>query len=284
MSLSLLGIISLFLSNCLYFYKSDHSFNKKIIILYTWIRIILKFTLFNNLFKLNNERIFGYYISAFDYNTIIFLFAEIFYKNEYFIKLTNDKPLIFDCGANIGIATLYFKWLYPESEIYAFEPDKNTFELLRKNVLQNNLQNVHLFNSAISDRNEVVDLYVDHNTPGSLLMSTKIDRKHKEITTVNCISLSSFIKENKINQIDFLKIDIEGSEKEAIQDLDKNNQLDNINNLVIEYHHHTGNNDSGLSAFLKVFETNGFEYHIDATYFPLTEDNTSQDILLYLHK
>jgi FkbM family methyltransferase len=284
LSLSLFGLISLGLRNFDYLIKSNHTFKNKIIIILTLIRIFLKFLLFDKLFKLKHERIFGYKISAFDYSTIIFLFAEIFYKNEYYINSKNNKPIILDCGANIGIATLYFKWLYPESEIYAFEPDKITFEMLTKNVLQNKLKNVYLFNSAISDRNGIIDLYVDHNSPGSLLMHTKPERIPKEKVTVNCISLSSFINEKKISQIDFVKMDIEGSEIEAIQDLDENKQLNKIIKFVIEYHHNMGKHKSSLSEFLSIFEKNGFEYQIDACNIPINHEYTFQDVLLYVYK
>ena len=282
--MSLFGIINLGLSNFVYLIKSNHSFKNKIRIIFTWLRINLKFLLFAKLFKLKHERIFGYKISVFDYSTIIFLFGEIFYKNEYFFNSKNSKPIIFDCGANIGFATIFFKWLYPESEIYAFEPDKITFEILKKNVLQNKLKNVYLFNNAITDKNGKVDFFVDLKSPGSLLMTTKQERMPKEKVTVNCIALSSLIKEKKIPQIDFVKMDIEGSEKEAIQDLDKNNQLKIIIKLVIEYHHNIGNHKSSLSEFLKVFEKNGFDYLIDARNIPINYENTFQDILLYLYK
>lgn len=97
-----------------------------------WLKIFIKFFTINKITKLKKENIFGFKIEAFDYDTIRFLFEEIFYKNEYFIKLDNRPPIIFDCGANIGMATIYFKWLYPDSIIYAFEPDKQTFKILKK--------------------------------------------------------------------------------------------------------------------------------------------------------
>ena len=122
--------------------------------------------------------------------------------------------------------------------------------------------------------------FVDLISPGSLLMSTKQERMPKEKVTVNCISLSSLIKEKKIPQIDFVKMDIEGSEKKAIQDLDKNNQLTKIIKLVIEYHHNIGNHKSSLSEFLQVFEKNGFKYQIDARNIPINHENIFQDVLL----
>jgi len=281
---STIGIIYGGLLNFTYLIKSNHSVKNKLRILFTWLRINLKFLLFAKLLKLRREKIFGYKINAFNYGAIIILFEEIFYKNVYLFNSKNKKPIIFDCGANIGFATLFFKWLYPESEIYAFEPDKRVFEILKKNILQNKLKNVHLFNSAISDKNGKIDFFIDLKNPGSFVMSTKEGRMLKDKVTVDCISLPSLIEDREIQQIDFVKMDIEGSEKEAIQDLYKNNQLKKVTKLVIEYHHKISGHKSNLSEFLQIFEKSGFEYQIDTRCAPINSEDKFQDVLLYLYK
>jgi FkbM family methyltransferase len=235
------------LCNFSYLMKSGHSLKNKFKILITWIKINLKLFLFAKSFKLKKEIIFGCEINAFDYRAIRSLFEEIFYKNEYFFKAKNEKPIIFDCGANIGFATIFFKWLYPESEIYTFEPDKETFEILKKNILDNNLKNIHLFNAAISNKSGEIKFFFNRRVPGSLIMSTNPERMSQDEAIVDSISLSDFIKNNNINSIDFIKMDIEGSEKESIEDLAINNQLIKIDKLTIEYHHKIGKQKSNLS-------------------------------------
>jgi FkbM family methyltransferase len=44
------------------------------------------------------------------------------------------RPLIIDCGANIGLASLWLARRFPEAEIVAIEPDLENFELLRRNL------------------------------------------------------------------------------------------------------------------------------------------------------
>src|SRR3989338_3208429 len=272
------------LQNFIYLAASHHPVEKKIMIFLTWLRINLKFLLIANFLSLKSEKIFGYKINAFSYSSLRFLYEEIFYRNEYFFKSFNNRPMIFDCGANIGLATVFFKWLYPESIIYAFEPDPETFILLKKNVRQNKLKNVHLFNTAISNVNVKIDFFIDSKNPGSLIMSSRRERMPKDLITVDSITLSSFIQDKKIQRIDFLKIDIEGAEEEAIQDLSNKDQLKKLNKMVIEYHHKISGYKSNLSRFVRYFEKNGFEYQINAKCVPVNSENKFQDILLYLYK
>ncbi len=254
--------------NFSYLIRSNYSFKNKVRILLVWFKVNLK-----SAFPFKTENILGFKINAFHYKKIRFLFDEIFYKGIYYFKTDNKRPIIFDCGANIGIATIYFKWLYPDSEIYAFEPDKETFKILEQNV--EHINGVYIFNKALSDIEGDIDFYI--NCPGSLVMSTKKDRKLKNKVTVSSIRLSSLITK----QVDFIKMDIEGSEKEVIQDLDENNKLKKINKLAIEYHHRFGKEKSSLSEILKIFEKNNFEYQINTKYTP-SLDNKFQNIMIYL--
>jgi len=54
------------------------------------------------------------------------LYDEIFAREEYLFETSTPQPVIFDCGANIGMATPFFKWLYPESRVMCVEADPRT--------------------------------------------------------------------------------------------------------------------------------------------------------------
>ena len=56
---------------------------------------------------------------------------EIFRKGAYLFHTDKKQPLILDCGSNIGMSILFFKMLYPGARIIGFEPDPDTFEILR---------------------------------------------------------------------------------------------------------------------------------------------------------
>jgi len=271
--------------NFVYLLKSNHPKKiKKKIFLYM-LKINLKYLLINKFMRLKKEKIFKYDVSTFGYINIREQFEELFYRNVYYFKTDNKNPVIIDCGSNMGFSIIYFKWLYPNSIIYGFEPDKKTFELLKKNVAQNKLTNVHLINAAISNKNGKIDFFVDPEKPGNPAMSTISGEKARYKTTVQSISLSSFIKENNIHNIDFIKMDVEGSEKEILKDLNKNKMFKKIKKLIIEYHHKIPGEKSCLGEYLKILENNKFEYQIDARCIPISSHNKFQgDTLIYCYK
>jgi len=111
-------------------------------------------------------------VRHFGIGSVQFLFREIFVRNEYAFQASSERPVVFDCGANIGMATLFFKWLYPDCEIHAFEPDPETFGVLSENVSRNKLRDVSLHNVALVATAGRLDLFVPAGPSGSPLMST----------------------------------------------------------------------------------------------------------------
>lgn len=260
--------------------KSKIPNNYKWQIFYTYIILSVKLFTVHRISKITEEQILGFKISFFDYGTLHFLYREIFIRNIYYFEAKSNKPVIFDCGANIGIAVLYFKWLYPGSVIYVFEPDPLTFSLLEKNINQNNFKNVILHNIALYNKNGTADFYIDKKNPGWLTMSVLYERLPKDKIRVKTMQLSGYI--SNLN-IDFLKMDVEGIEYDILNDLIKKKKIFQIKEMVIEYHHLIGNKKSSFSEFLSFFEKSGFKYRIAAHANPLYKQNEFQDINIYAY-
>jgi len=224
-----------------------------------------------------SQKMLGYKVSCFDRSTLIFLYREIFARQQYYFNSVNQRPIIFDCGANVGMATLYFKWLYPQARITAFEAEPNTFALLQKNVQENHLGDVETHNCAIWEQNGTVPFFIDPSTPGSLLMSTNQSRFSGERIEVVARKLSDFIHE----PVDCLKLDIEGAEQCVLSELVRSGKIRIVRRLVVEYHHRIGNQNSCLANFLRDLEESGFEYQIHASDQFLSQPQTAfQDILI----
>ena len=99
--------------------------------------------------------------------TNVWLIEE--YKRPNFEINSND--VVIDIGAHIGLFTLYASQFCNEGTIYSFEPVKENYELLLENVKSNNLEQVRIFNLAVSNSNESIKLYINDDEAGHGIFS-----------------------------------------------------------------------------------------------------------------
>jgi FkbM family methyltransferase len=243
-------------------WRTPHSTRKKIAL---WFNLLHP-----------SGKMLGFDVAHFDGPTLSHLYREIFARQHYYFKSKTDSPVILDCGGNIGMATMYFKWLYPKSRIEVFEPDPSTFAVLESNVTGNRLTDVKTHNCALWDENREIDFFRDEAEPGSLLMSASASRLKGEIIRIPGRKLSEFIQ----GPIDFLKLDVEGAENRILADLVSTGKIRFVLQMVIEYHHRIENQRSCLADFLGLIEEAGFEYQLHSSLWPVTAKNVFQDMLI----
>jgi FkbM family methyltransferase len=206
-----------------------------------------------------------------------FLFDEIFVKQEYAVPIARNDPVILDCGANIGFATLYFKLRWPAARVISFEPNPSCFQLLQRNVEENGLGGVTLVQAACGKSTGAISFFV--NPSFSLRSSIDARRANgdQEIQS-KLVRLSEHIT----GEVDLLKVDVEGSEWEIMEDLVTSGKLACIQRMVIEYHHRIGTTRAELSRFLRTLEDAGFTYDL-VSHIPSAIRFTGcfQDVMLY---
>lgn len=225
------------------------------------------------------EQIIGYKFHYTNFISLTHLFKELFVKQEYHLKLDNDHPVIIDCGSNIGASIMYFKRLYPNSIITGFEPSSEVFEILQRNINENQLQDVKLYNMALSDKDGVAQFFSSPEDEGNLSMSMIQERGQGMLKDIQTTRLSKYID----GYVDLLKIDVEGAETIVIKDLALNGKLRYIKNMVIEYHHHINGETDKLSEILSIIENNGFGYQFKSELkFPFKKDSF-QDMHIYAY-
>jgi len=208
------------------------------------------------------------------------LYDEIFAREEYLFESSTLQPVIYDCGANIGMATLFFKWLYPESTVVSFEADPTSFNVLKRNIEKNRLRGVSAHNIALWNEDGHIPFFVREDEPGSLLMSTIASRTSGKEILVEAKRLSSFIA----GRVDLLKLDVEGAEVKVIRDLLESGKIDSVQQMIIEYHHHISNESrSRLGTFLEMLEQNGWNYQLSSWCFPNARD-IFQDVHIYAYR
>ncbi len=130
-----------------------------------------------------------------------------------------EKLVIFDVGANIGKYSLECVRFVKNSEIYAFEPSKKTFETLKNNL--KNFKGIHLHNIGFGRKNKTEILFYNEKNSGLASLHNR-NLEHMNILfnkkeKVKIETVDSFCKKNSIKEIDLLKIDVEGNELNVLK-------------------------------------------------------------------
>jgi len=137
------------------------------------------------------------------------------FETEIVKKIIKKGDVVVDVGANIGYYTLIFaKLVGNDGKVFSFEPEPTNFNLLKKNVEINGYKNVVLIKKAVSTKTDKTMLYIANDNKGS---HTLVNAKHDgEFIEIDSVRLDDYFK-NYYGKINFVKIDIEGSEASAIK-------------------------------------------------------------------
>jgi FkbM family methyltransferase len=195
--------------------------------------------------------IVGKKIKILDSASFIAMYREIFERQIYRFKTDSKKPFIIDAGANIGLSVIYFKELYPDSKIIAFEPDSKVFEVLKANVEKASLTDVELVKKALWSSETTLE-FLSEGADGGRMVNLE---DNSEKIVVETVRLRDFLKQ----PVDFLKIDIEGAETEVLRDVQ--DLLPNVSNLFVEYHSFTDDPQT-LSEVIAIITNASFRLHI----------------------
>jgi FkbM family methyltransferase len=209
------------------------------------------------------------------------LYREVFAEREYWFTTDQSRPVILDCGSNIGIAILFFKALYPDADITAFEPAPWACSALEETLRANDLHDVTLHNAALAEVEGTLDLFHDPHHPGSAVMSVYRERMPGEAVRVPAVRLSRYVTK----PVDFLKLDVEGSELPVLRDLVSTDTIGLIRQMVIEFHHHLHPTVDNMSECLSILEQHGFGYQLTSgqVYTPITRGQF-QDVLVHAYR
>ncbi len=180
-----------------------------------------------------------YRVNKFDLDVINEVIVDDCYKIRN-LKLTPKN--IIDIGAFIGDSTILMASKFNNANIFAFEPEKDNFELLKKNVA--NYKNVKIFPYAVS-KIEHADLSLDkRNSGGHVLIHTNGTAK----SNIETIEFASIFKENNLKSCDILKIDCEGGEYDIFLNKENHKYIKDIKVILMEYHIFDGSKSYLLKA------------------------------------
>jgi len=153
-----------------------------------------------------------------------------YFANQYKPKAGD---IVVDVGAGLGEeAIVLAEWVGREGRVYAIEATPRIAGALSFAKAANNLQNVSIFNLAICNRSESVEISDSVGYVGNTIQ-TVIESK-TNLFKVRGLTLDDFLKEQGINHVDLLKVNIEGAEQFMIMGMD--NAVSKIKNVAISCH------------------------------------------------
>ena len=147
-----------------------------------------------------------------------------------FLPFVDDVRVVFDVGANCGAASVHFARHHPDATVHAFEPGREARGYLERNVASLPNVRVHAFGLYSEDREARL-----HRGDGDLGMASIIRREVNldESEPVELRAGGAWAADHEIEQVDILKVDVEGCEVEVLAGL--SDLLPTVKVLFVEY-------------------------------------------------
>lgn len=165
------------------------------------------------------------------------IYIELAYERHYTPQVGD---VVVDVGANVGIFTIRMARMIGEKgKVIAIEPDYRNIECLKKNIEVNNLHNVVIVSKGAWNSKGKMKLNMFSGGTGfssfhDLFYSTLGQIVHK--IEVDVDTLDSILSDIGIEYVDFIKMDIEGAELEAVEGIDKISEHNGLRMVIAAYH------------------------------------------------
>jgi len=161
------------------------------------------------------------------------IFYQVFYEKQYDlfgIEFPDAKKII-DGGSNIGCAAIYFSIRFPNAKILSIEPEDNNYNLLVKNIKP--YKNITALQAGIWDKNE--NLSITNPEVGAAGFMFENNQTSNNKSAIKGMTIASLLESQSWDDVDIIKLDIEGAEKEVFSASDIS-WLKKVKLLIIELH------------------------------------------------
>jgi FkbM family methyltransferase len=167
-------------------------------------------------------------------NEALYPIAEDFNYYQHFYKTKKDDVVI-DAGANMGHVSIFLsKKVGANGKVYCFEPDKFNVELLNSNRSLNTDLNDNIIIEDLLLWNE--NILVDFEEAGTVGSSAVWFSENAKIVKKQAVTLDSWAEKVQLTRLDFIKMDIEGAEIEALEGCEEVIKKYNPNFAIASYH------------------------------------------------
>jgi FkbM family methyltransferase len=196
-----------------------------------------------------------------DLLSFCFQWQDIFVKRCLDFQASTETPRILDCGANVGLASLYFKRRYPRARITAYEADPALAAMVDANLKTNRAADAEVVHAALWTSNGQLTFRCEGSDSGMVasLPGAVVGRS----TVVRSLRLRDLLE---AEPIDLLKLDIEGAEDPVLADCEP--VLHRVRAMIMDLHEFDAG-DRRAPSVLDRLSRAGFAYAIDE-FVPLT--------------
>ena len=149
------------------------------------------------------------------------VFYQVFENKEYepivnlIHKYKKEISSVFDAGANVGYTSVYLSAFFPNARFYLFEPETSNFHSIENNISTNKLSNFIPFKKGIWTKES--NLKVEQNFRDQRHWAFTV-KETTENTGLEGVSFQKIMADEKLEFIDLLKMDIEGTEAVLFDD------------------------------------------------------------------
>ena len=222
--------------------------------------------------RLGNPELLKVYAKEYDYK--YYCRVEEFNpdREEDIVKLFRPKEgdIVVDVGAHIGKYTIIAsKMVGSKGKVIAIEAHPVNYDILKKNIVINRLNNVVALNYAVHSKETMVKLYEPGQEEGftiyNTIMSERTSRNQKYIE-VKANTLDSLLLLNGINQVNWIKIDVEGAEYEVLKGSTNILSSSKDISLLIEIHNLGATNKNFNDAIIHLLESKNYKLLFEKTY------------------
>lgn len=172
----------------------------------------------------------------------------------------NLRPgqVVVDAGASAsGIATMCLAKLVGNTgKVIALEPDKKNFKILCDNLKLNGITNVEPLNLGLWHKREALKFASGMGESSSVQFSSE---STQPVEVIECVDLDQLLQDMKIPRVDFIKMDIEGAEIEALQGMTGTLKKGVSSLAIASYHFRDGSQT--CQALEPFFEKLGYRAH-----------------------
>lgn len=145
--------------------------------------------------------------------SLLTFYDQIFVNDQYSAnRLIKSGDVVLDCGANCGVFSILASEIVGNGgKVFAFEPVERTYSLLKYFTKDKN--NIHRIKKGVYNYTGMCKINI---SPVHAQNSLAIDYNYGS-EDIQVITIDAFVKEHNIGRVHLIKMDIEGSEKEALK-------------------------------------------------------------------